>query len=75
MEWTYAKRKYFKNKLFYTLSLFLNINFSEESPVSSGYSVTDILHQQEGHQPLLYSGPYSGQNPTSEELYRSQVGI
>ena len=51
------------------------MNFSEESPVSSGYSVTDILHQQEGHQPLLYSGPYSGQNPTSEELYRSQVGI
>jgi len=43
---------------------------TEESPVSSGYSVTDILQPPEQSQ-LLYSNAYS--QGTSEELYRSQT--
>ena len=41
---------------------------SEDAVVSSGYSVTDILHQQE-HQPLLYAG----YTQSTDDLYRAQV--
>ena len=46
------------------------VSYREESPVSSGYSVTDILQPPEQSQ-LLYSNAYS--QGTSDELYRSQV--
>jgi len=44
----------------------------DESPSTSVYSVTDILHQQQQQdQPLLYSG----YTQNSDELYRTQVNV